>query len=236
MLRAFNLVRGLNRATEKEEAEIIAGREIAQVSSMTAFNREAAALKKQLDTRVLELKNDWIEALAHWETLKQESKLLQQAADRRDELAKEIAQARAHVNKRKEAFFAELEALTNPSDGFFRVISIRRHVEPGCYRGVVELRHRRRLAGAYRAGPTFFSRPTVHLLSMFSPQLGLLRTSRFPSRPQWSMIWPAQMNYWMTNFDSMDDRTLASNGPIADLLAVAVAQRLYRQQGQHRAR
>ena len=117
-LRAVNLVRGLNRATEKEEAEIIAGREIAQVSSMTAFNREAAALKKQLDTRIMELKNDWIEALAHWETLKQESKLLQQAADRRDELAKEIAQARAHVNMRKNAFFAELEALRTQAMSF----------------------------------------------------------------------------------------------------------------------
>ena len=117
-LRAVKLVRGLNRASEKEEAEIIAGREIAQVSSMTSFNREAAALKKQLDTRVMELKNDWIEALAHWEKLKQESKLLQQAADRRDDLAKEIAQARAHVNKRKEVFFAELEALRTQAMAF----------------------------------------------------------------------------------------------------------------------
>jgi hypothetical protein len=88
------------------------------VSSMTAFNREAAALKKQLDTRVLELKNDWIDALAHWEKLKQESKLLKQAAERRDELAKEIAQARAHVNMRKEAFFAELENLRSQAMTF----------------------------------------------------------------------------------------------------------------------
>jgi hypothetical protein len=75
-------------------------------------------LKKQLDTRVLELKNEWIEALAHWEKLKQQSKLLKQAADRRDELAKEIAQARAHVNKRKEAFFAELETLRSQALSF----------------------------------------------------------------------------------------------------------------------
>jgi stearoyl-CoA desaturase (delta-9 desaturase) len=117
-LRGVNLVKGLNRASEKEEAEIIAGRKIAQVSSMTNFDREAAALKKQLDTRILELKNEWIDALSHWEKLKKESKILRRAADRRDGLAKEITQARARVNKRKEAFFAELDLLRSQAMAF----------------------------------------------------------------------------------------------------------------------
>ncbi len=48
------------------------------------------------------------------------------------------------------------------------------------------------------------------------------------------MICTAQMNYWKLALTQWMTEHWLGNGPIADLLAAAGTQRLYRQQGQRR--
>jgi seryl-tRNA synthetase len=75
------------------------------------LSAEAADLYDQLEARVLELRKDWLEAVSRWESLRKESKLMQQATARRNEIAHEIRAAKAHVEARKEEFFAAVERL-----------------------------------------------------------------------------------------------------------------------------
>ena len=57
------------------------------------------------------LRQDWLEAVTRWETLRKESKLMQQANASRAELTQDLRQAKALVKARKEAFFAAVEQL-----------------------------------------------------------------------------------------------------------------------------
>ena len=96
-LNALGLVRGLNSASKHEEAEIIAQRKLAELNLFRPITREAAVLRDQLEKTALTLKNEWVEALAHVDKLKQQSKLLARARAGREELIRDLELAR---NKR----------------------------------------------------------------------------------------------------------------------------------------
>lgn len=110
-LNALGLVRGLNSASKHEEAEIIAQRKLAEVNLFKPITREAAVLREQLEKTALTLKSEWVEALAHVEQLKQQSKLLERARAGRAELIRDLALAQQAVAKRKEAFYEAVERL-----------------------------------------------------------------------------------------------------------------------------
>ena len=111
LLRALRLVGPLNRASKREEAEIHASRKLANLQARSKLCAEASELYQQFEARVLELRKEWLEAVSRWESLHKESKLMQQATARRDEIAYEIRVAKGHVEARKEEFFAAVERL-----------------------------------------------------------------------------------------------------------------------------
>jgi Ni,Fe-hydrogenase III large subunit len=111
LLRALRLVGPLNRASKREEAEVVASRKLAKLEARSKLCSEASDLYQQFEVRVLELRKEWLEAVSRWEALRKESKLVQQATARRDEIAHEIRVAKAHVEARKEEFFAVVERL-----------------------------------------------------------------------------------------------------------------------------
>ena len=111
LLRGLGLVNGLKRANRFEEAEIIAARKLARVDQLKSLNKDAAALYAHWENRVMALRQDWLEAVSRWETLRKESKLLQQANVSRKELTQDLRQAKALVKARKEEFFAAVEQL-----------------------------------------------------------------------------------------------------------------------------
>jgi F0F1-type ATP synthase alpha subunit len=104
-------VKGLKRANRRDEAEIIAARKLARVDQLKSLNKDAALLYAHLEARVMALRQDWLEAVTRWETLRKESKLMRQANASREELTQEIRHAKALVKARKEAFFAAVEQL-----------------------------------------------------------------------------------------------------------------------------
>ena len=109
--RAVGLVKGLNKATRRDEAEIISARKLAKVEELKRSNKGTAPLYEQLEARVMELRKEWLEAVSRWETLRAESKLMQRANSTYEELRREIQHAKAVVNDRKQAFSDALEAL-----------------------------------------------------------------------------------------------------------------------------
>ena len=109
--KALGLVGGLNKATRLDEAEIISARKLAKVEELKCSARETAPLYVQLETRVVELRNEWLEAVSRWEALRAESKLMQRATATYGELTKEIQHAKSLVNERKQAFFSAVELL-----------------------------------------------------------------------------------------------------------------------------
>ena len=111
LLRGLRLVGPLNRASKREEAEVVASRKLAKLEARSKLCSEASDLYQQFEVRVLELRKEWLEAVSRWEALRKESKLVQQATARRDEIAHEIRVAKAHVEARKEEFFAVVERL-----------------------------------------------------------------------------------------------------------------------------
>jgi stearoyl-CoA desaturase (delta-9 desaturase) len=111
LLRGLRLVGPLNRASKREEAEVVASRKLAKLEARSKLCAEASDLYQQFEVRVLELRKEWLEAVSRWESLRKESKLVQQATARRDEIAHEIRVAKAHVEARKEEFFAVVERL-----------------------------------------------------------------------------------------------------------------------------
>jgi stearoyl-CoA desaturase (delta-9 desaturase) len=115
-LRALGLVRGLNRASKHEEAEIIAQRKLQELGMFEPISREAAALREQLEKTAVVLKQEWVEALAHVEKLKKQSKLLQRAEAGRQEILRELELAQQAVAKRKEAFYRAVEQLRNHAE------------------------------------------------------------------------------------------------------------------------
>jgi len=108
-LRALGLVKGLNRASKHEEAEIVGQRKLAELSVFKPLSREAAALAEQLEKTALRLKNEWVEALAHLEGLKRQSQ--QKAEAGRQELLRDMELAQQAVAKRRQAFFEAVDRL-----------------------------------------------------------------------------------------------------------------------------
>ena len=111
LLNALGLVKGLNRASKHEEAEIVALRKLAELGAPGPITREASALRDQLEKTALTLKNEWVEALAHVEKLKKQSKLLQRAEAGRQDLLRDLELAQQAVIKHKEAFYEAVERL-----------------------------------------------------------------------------------------------------------------------------
>lgn len=114
---ALGLVQGLNQATRRDEAEIIAARKLAKVDEIKRSNQDAAPLYEQLEARVVELRKEWLDAVSSWETLRAESKLMQRANSTYEELRKEIQHAKRLVQARKEAFFEAVELLNTQAVG-----------------------------------------------------------------------------------------------------------------------
>jgi stearoyl-CoA desaturase (delta-9 desaturase) len=110
-LRALGLVRGLNHANRRDEAEIISARKLAKVDELKRLNHDAAALYAHLESTVIELRKEWLEAVSSWEALRSESKLMQQANESYKELAEEIRHTKALVKARKQAFLLAVERL-----------------------------------------------------------------------------------------------------------------------------
>ena len=108
---ALGLVQGLNQATRRDEAEIISARKLAKVVELSAPAKDKTAVYAQLESRVRELRKEWLEAVSSWEALRAESKLLQQANATYRELSREMRLAQARVKERKQAFFAAVELL-----------------------------------------------------------------------------------------------------------------------------
>ncbi len=125
-LRGLGLVKGLNRASREEEAEIIAKRKLVNIKEKgflaqkaSSFTPDTAALFAQLENKVLELKQEWIEAVQNFESLKAESKLLKQASQRKDDisrdLAEELRQAKLQMQQKKEAFMSAVKSFSYQS-------------------------------------------------------------------------------------------------------------------------
>ena len=111
MLRALGLVGGLNRASKREEVELLASRKLKAASRRVPGSVKASEIYGQLQARVEDVKQEWIDAVTKWEQLKRESKLARQMNDRKLELAAELRQARARVTDAKEMFLDALDQL-----------------------------------------------------------------------------------------------------------------------------
>ena len=110
--KALGLVQGLNQATRRDEAEIIAARKLAKVDELKRSENDAIPLSAQLEARVMELRKEWLEAVSAWEALRTESKLVQRANATYRDIAKELRHAKRLVRARKEAFFEAVELLS----------------------------------------------------------------------------------------------------------------------------
>ncbi len=107
LLRLFGLVRGLERASKSREAEIIARRKLYEAQVKTQGNRW-----EKWETRLEELKSEWLEATRQWESFKFRKMQLKTMSlptmefQRKLELLKaEIKVSRRNMLARKQAFF-----------------------------------------------------------------------------------------------------------------------------------
>ena len=119
-LRGLGLVKGLNHANRRDEAEIISARKLTKIDELKRLNKDAAAFYGQLESTVMQLRKEWLEAVSRWEALRAESKLMQQANASYDELTHEIRQTKGLVKARKQAFFAAVERLNTQTFDFVR--------------------------------------------------------------------------------------------------------------------
>ncbi len=110
-LNALNLVGGLNRATRHDEAEIISARKLEKVDEIKRLCQPTNPLCEHLESRVMELRKEWLEAVRRWEALRSESKLVQRANTTYRDMAAEIRHAKLLVRERKDAFLEALERL-----------------------------------------------------------------------------------------------------------------------------
>ena len=101
---------------EKLPEGFIAHRKLQELGMFQPITREAAALREQLEKTAVALKQEWVEALAHVEKLKKQSKLLQRAEAGRQEILRELELAQQAVAKRKEAFYRAVEQLRNHAE------------------------------------------------------------------------------------------------------------------------
>ena len=119
-LRGLGLVSGLNHANRRDEAEIISARKLAKIDELKRLNKDVAAFYGHLESRVMELRKEWLDAVSRWEALRTESKLMQQANASYEELTQEIHHTKVLVKARKQAFFAAVERINSQAFDFAR--------------------------------------------------------------------------------------------------------------------
>jgi len=108
-------VKDLNRASRREEVELLASRKLVAATNRKPVTVEANALFEQLQARVEVVKQEWVDAVTKWEALKRESKLAKQMNDRKSELAAELHQAKQRMIDAKEMFLDALDQLRQQS-------------------------------------------------------------------------------------------------------------------------
>ncbi|MBR9909118.1 MAG: hypothetical protein GYB33_02050 [Gammaproteobacteria bacterium] len=113
LLNGLGLVKGLHRASKKQEAEIIARRKLLQVRG-----RLQGALWEAWETRLETLKSDWLEATHQWEAFKAQRLQLRamhlpqlELEKKLNALKAEVAIARRTMRARKQAFLDALYEL-----------------------------------------------------------------------------------------------------------------------------
>ncbi|NRA41281.1 MAG: hypothetical protein HRU21_03120 [Pseudomonadales bacterium] len=121
-LKSLGLVKGLQRASKQQEAEIIAKRKLVNMQHLGLAAQRAAslcpetsALFEQLEAKVLELKQEWIDAATRFEQLRRESKLLRHANESREAIAEELRLAKEQMRNRKDAFMSAVKSFTYQS-------------------------------------------------------------------------------------------------------------------------
>jgi stearoyl-CoA desaturase (delta-9 desaturase) len=119
-LRGLGLVSGLNHANRRDEAEIISARKLAKIDELKRLNKDVAAFYGHLESTVMELRKEWLDAVSRWEALRTESKLMQQANASYEELTQEIHHTKVLVKARKQAFFAAVERINSQAFDFAR--------------------------------------------------------------------------------------------------------------------
>ena len=109
-MNGLGLVRGLNRASKKQEAEIIARRklDVAQATTQTK-------LWQKWEEKLVTLKVDWVEATQRWENFKTEKMKLEsisfptiEVRQKLTHLKLEMNVAKRNVRARKQEFFDAL--------------------------------------------------------------------------------------------------------------------------------
>ena len=105
LLNALGLVQGLQRATKKQEAEIIARRKLLEAQSSTQPTRW-----QKWESKLEKLKAEWVEATHHWEAFKQKKLQLQNMHLPQFELQQKLDQLKAEVEVSRRAMLARKQA------------------------------------------------------------------------------------------------------------------------------
>jgi stearoyl-CoA desaturase (delta-9 desaturase) len=110
LLNALGLVKGLHRASKRQEAEIIARRQLDRAQARTQH-----PLWKKWEAKLDQLRNDWVEATQRWEAFKAEKIKLQsmqlpsmEVRQKLDRLKLEMEVAKRAMRARRQAFFDAL--------------------------------------------------------------------------------------------------------------------------------
>lgn len=110
LLNALGLVKGLQRATKKQEAEIIARRKLNQAQARTQ-----SPLWQKWENKLEALRSDWVEATSRWEAFKAEKIKLESVSlptielrERMHRIKVEMEVAKRAMRARRQAFFDAL--------------------------------------------------------------------------------------------------------------------------------
>lgn len=115
ILRALGLVKGLQRASKSREAEIIALRKLNEAQARTQESRW-----EKWESRLINLKSEWLEATRQWESFRLQKMQLKSMSIPKLELRQRLAQlkpeievARRSMKARRMAFFDALYEMTS---------------------------------------------------------------------------------------------------------------------------
>lgn len=115
LLRAFGLVKGLQRASKSREAEIIALRKLNEAQARTHESRF-----EKWEGRLVSLKAEWLESTRQWESFRRQKMQLKSMSIPKLELRQKLAQlkpeievARRSMKARRVAFFDALYEMTS---------------------------------------------------------------------------------------------------------------------------
>ncbi len=110
LLNGLGLVKGLQRATKKQEAEIIARRKLNQAQARTQ-----SPLWQKWENKLEALRSDWVEATSRWEAFKAEKIKLESVSlptielrERMHRIKVEMEVAKRAMRARRQAFFDAL--------------------------------------------------------------------------------------------------------------------------------